>query len=207
MSLFDLFDWIKSLIERFGYFGITLGTFLESIFPPIPSEVIMGFSGFLVSEGKFNFTFVIFSAVLGNFLSISLIWYLGHKFGKEFLLKWGKYIGVTEEDVKRGEDLFQKHGYKMVFLCQTVPLARSWIAFPAGAMKTNYFKFILANTAGATIWLIVLCYLGFVAGENWEQITEVLKPFEYLFLGIFAIVAVIWGYKIFLVNRLPKKIV
>jgi membrane protein DedA with SNARE-associated domain len=205
MSLFDLFDWVKALIERFGYFGVFLGTFLESVFPPIPSEVIMGFSGFLISEGKFNWPLVVISAVLGNMLSVSLIWYLGHKYGRDFLLKWGKYIGVTSEDVKKGEDLFTKHGYKVVFLCQMVPLARSWIAFPAGIMKTNYLKFILTNTAGAAIWLTVLTYLGFIAGENWDQISETLKPFEYVFLAIFVIFALVWGYRVILVNKLSKK--
>lgn len=196
MSLFDLFDWTKALIERFGYVGIFLGTFLESVFPPIPSEVIMGFSGFLVSERVFSGWGVIVAALAGNIASASLIWWLGRRYGRDFLVRWGKYIGVTIAQIEKGERLFQRHGYKMVFFCQMVPLARSWIAFPAGVLQTKYLKFILVNSAGAAIWLSVLCYLGYVAGDNWSTISDTLKPFERVIVGLVGLIGLIWIYRL-----------
>lgn len=191
MSLFDLFDWTKALIEKFGYFGVFLGTFLESVFPPIPSEVIMGFSGFLISEGKFNPVITIIAAIFGNFCSASLIWFLGHKYGRAFIVKYGSKIGISVDEIEKGEKLFNKYGYKIVFASQIVPLIRSWIAFPAGVLKTRYWKFILTNTAGASIWLSFLAYLGYTAGNNWNKIEDTLKPFE---KGILFVFVVIFGY-------------
>lgn len=200
MSLFDLFDWVKNLIEQLGYVGVFIGVYLEAIFPPIPSEVIMGFSGFLISEGKFTWPLVIITAGLANFLSATTIWFVGHKFGKNFILRWGKYVGVGASDINKAESLFAKHGYKIVFACQMVPLARSWVGLPAGTLKTQYWKFIIANSSGAIIWLTVLAYFGFIAGENWDKIEEVFKPFERIILFLF--VAII-GYLIvkFILNK------
>lgn len=191
MGLFDLFDWAKNLIAELGYFGVFLGSFLESVFPPIPSEILLGFSGFLVSEGRFNFFWVIFFAVLGNMLSVSLIWLLGKTYGRAFIVKFGKYAGVSEKEMNKGEELFGKYGYWVVFGCQIVPLARTMIAFPAGVLKTQYYKFIIANSLGATIWFTFLTYLGMTLGNNWDTIEEILKPFERILFGL-AVIAVLY---------------
>ncbi len=204
MSIFDLFDLAKTLIEKMGYFGVFLGTFLESVFPPIPSEVIMGFSGFLISEGRFSWFPTLFAAILGNMASVSLLWYLGNKYGRGFILKIGKYGGFTENDIDRGEKLFAKYGYMIVLGCQLLPLARSWIAIPAGTLKTNYFKFIFFNTLGASIWLSVLCYVGYTLGKNWEEIEMIFKPYERFFLLILAAILIYIVYKFFR-SRIVKK--
>ena len=205
MSIFDLFDWTKELIERLGYFGVFIGTFLESVFPPIPSEVIMGFAGFLISEGEFNPILTIIAAVAGNFCSASLIWFLGRRYGRDFIVKYGHRIGVEPAEIDKGEKLFNKYGYKIVFASQMIPLVRSWIAFPAGVLKTKYWKFILTNSLGATIWLSLLAYLGFTAGENWETIENTLKPFERLILGAFVLFVVYLGVKWYLNRRNKPK--
>jgi len=201
MSIFDLFDFTKNLVAQMGYFGVFIGTFLESIFPPIPSEVILGFSGFLIADGKFSPIPTLIAAVAGNALSVSLIWLLGKKFGKPFLIRYGKYIGVSQNDILKGENLFNKHGYKMVFFCQMVPLARTLIAFPAGTLKTKYSAFIFANSLGATIWFSILLGLGYVFGENWDQVETFLKPFEYLILGTFAAIFLYLVYRFFVSKK------
>jgi membrane protein DedA with SNARE-associated domain len=190
MGLFDMFDWAKDLIARLGYFGIFLGSFLESIFPPIPSEILLGFSGFLVSEGRFVGFWVVFFAVLGNMLSVSLIWLLGKTYGRAFIIKFGKYAGVSEKEMNMGENLFQKYGYWVVFGCQVVPLARTMIAFPAGVLKTQYYKFIIANSLGASIWFSLLTYIGYSLGNNWGTIVDILKPFETVLFGLAILVVI-----------------
>ena len=196
MGLFDLFDWAKNLIAELGYFGVFLGSFLESVFPPIPSEILLGFSGFLVAEGRFQAPLVVFFAVLGNMLSVSLIWLLGKTYGRAFIVKFGKYAGVSEKEMNKGEELFDKYGYWVVFGCQIVPLARTMIAFPAGVLKTNYYKFIIANSLGATIWFSFLTYLGYSLGNNWDKIEEILKPFERVLFGIVVLVVLYLVFRI-----------
>lgn len=191
MSIFDLFDFAVEIIARLGYFGVFLGTFLEGVFPPIPSEILMGFSGFLIGQGRFQWFPTIIAASLGNIASVSLIWYVGKTLGRDFILKWGKYIGVNAKEIESGEKLFAKYGYGAVFVLQMVPLARTLIAFPAGTLKTVYWKFIIVNTIGATTWLTFLLYLGYTFGENWDKIEEFMKPFE---RGILAVAVAVFGY-------------
>jgi membrane protein DedA with SNARE-associated domain len=195
MSLFDLFNLTKDLIANLGYFGIFLGVFLEGVFPPIPSEIIMGFSGFLISEGRFGWLGVIICAVLGNFLSVSLIWLVGKKYGEKILLKWGKYIGISQKDFELAKKVFHKYGYWAVFGCQMLPLVRTLIAYPAGILGTRYTKFMLANTFGATIWFIFLTYLGFTFGKNWQQIEGLIKPLERGILVVLAFLLAFWVFK------------
>ncbi len=201
MNLFEVFNFAKDLIANFGYFGVFFGVFLEGVFPPIPSEVIMGFSGFLIAEGRFSWFGVILSAVLGNFLSVSLIWFLGKKYGKTLIFKWGKFVGVNQKEMNFGTKLFNKYGYGIVFVCQMIPIARTLIAFPAGFLGTKYYKFIIANSAGATIWLTFLTYLGFIFGENWENIENIIKPFERIILVMFILFFIYWIIKIIIELR------
>lgn len=190
INLFDFFELIKDIIARFGYAGVFFGTFIESLFPPIPSEVIMGFSGFLISEGRFQWIPTIFFATLGNALSVSLIWWIGKRYGRDVIVKWGKYIGVNNNDIEKGGQLFSKYGYWAVFFMQIIPLGRTLIAFPAGILNTQYLKFIAANSLGASIWFTFLAYIGYQAGDNWDSIEALVKPFETLLLGLFVIVAI-----------------
>jgi membrane protein DedA with SNARE-associated domain len=198
MSIFDLFDFAVEIIAKLGYFGVFLGTFLEGVFPPIPSEILMGFSGFLIGQGRFQWIPTIIVASLGNIASVSLIWFVGKTLGRDFILKWGKYIGVTAKEIESGEKMFAKYGYWAVFLLQMVPLARTLIAFPAGTLKTVYWKFIIVNTLGATAWLTFLLYLGYTFGENWEKIEDFMKPFERGILALAAVFFIFLGVKFFL---------
>lgn len=193
--LFDFINLVKNLIGGLGYFGVFAGTFLEAVFPPIPSELVMGFSGFLIADGKFDWIPVIVFALLGNILSVSLIYFIGKKYGKNFLIKYGRYVGVSEKEMNFGENLFKKHGYKIVLGCQVLPLARTTIAFPAGVLGLNYKKYIFFNTLGASVWLTVLTYIGFKLGENWLQITDKLKSFEDVGMIALVTLAIYLGYK------------
>jgi len=178
MSLTSAIEFIKNLIQTLGYFGIFIGTFIESFIAPIPSEPLLAFAGFLISEGKFTWFGVIFSAVLGNLTASALIWWLGNKYGENFILKYGKYIGYTKADLLKSESLFAKYGYFIVFACQLLPLMRSLISIPAGVLKTKLAPFLLATGLGAGIWLTILTSIGYSLGRNWESISDYLKPWE-----------------------------
>ena len=190
MNLELILNFFLNLIKDLGYFGVFFGTFVESIFPPIPSELIMGTAGLLVQQGKFNFILVVISALFGNLCSSALIWYLGHKFGQRFLLRYGKWIGFEKEDLEKSEQLFQKYGYTAIAVCQLIPGERSLISLPAGVLKTKLLPFLVATSIGAAIWLSILTYLGYLAGENWQIIEEWVKPYSNILFIIFMIAAV-----------------
>ncbi len=192
MNLLDLFEVFKEIIENFGYFGIFIGTLLESIFPPIPSEVILGFSGFLISEGRFNPILVFLAAIAGNIISISFIWWLGRTKGREFLIKRGKYFGFKEENLEKAENIFKKYGYPSLIICQFIPLVRSWISFPAGSLKTDYKKFIFYNTFGASIWFIIILSISYNLGENWTDISKIIEPVESVLLVLAVFIPVVY---------------
>ena len=188
----SIVNLVVGLVEKMGYFGVAIGTFMETIFPPIPSEIILGLAGKLVADGKFNFWLVILSGVIGNMLSVSLIWFLGRKYGISFILRFEKFLGIGQKDIDKAERIFAKWGYWAIFGLQVVPLFRTLVAIPAGILKTTYWKFILANTAGVTIWFSILTYAGIYLGQNYEQFAEALKPF-----GTIIKVVVIVGFVIF----------
>lgn len=178
MSLSSLFDFLLNAIDTLGYFGIFLGTFIESFIVPLPSELLMGLAGFLISQNRFSWFGVILAAVLGNALSSAIIWWLGRRYGKPFILKWGRLIGFDEEDYAQAEKLFNKYGYGAIFVCQMMPAVRSLVSIPAGVLRTKFWPFMACTMAGATLWLTFLTYLGFQAGANWKNIENIIKPFE-----------------------------
>lgn len=188
----SIVEFTKNIVLNLGYFGVFIGIFLEAVFPPIPSEVILGISGMLVNDKKFNFLLVLITAIMANFCSGSLIWFLGRKLGKDFIIRYGKWVGVEKDEVDKGVELFHKHGYKVVFVSQMIPLIRTLIAFPSGIAKTVYWKFILANSLGATIWFTILLWAGTFFGQKYEEIDNFIKPFERVVIGAVLLVAIAW---------------
>lgn len=174
----------------FGYFWLFMGTFSESFFVPIPSEILMGFSGYLISTGVWNWVLVIFFAVLGNVLSTAAVWKLGHDHGEKFILKWGRYVGYDEVELEQAKRLFNRWGYGIIFACQLMPVMRSVITVPAGVLKTKLLPTLFATGSGAAIWLSIWTYLGVQFGSNYKQIVEnpTVKMIErplYILIGIF----------------------
>ncbi len=180
--------FFKNLMETTGYFGLFLGTFSESFFVPIPSEILMGLAGFLIYEGKWNWAGVMFFAVLGNVTSTAIVWKLGHQYGEDFILKWGGYVGYDKDELDSARKLFDKWGYGIIFACQLMPVMRSVITVPAGVLKTKLAPTLIATGSGAAIWLAIWTYVGVQLGNNWQQVGEIAKKFEfplYILIGAF----------------------
>jgi membrane protein DedA with SNARE-associated domain len=172
----NIIEMLLQLVEQNGVFGVFLGVFAESIFPPIPSEVILGYAGYLVGAGKQGFIIMLIASVLGKIASSAPIWYLGKKYGHKFILSYGKYIGYTEKDYKSSEKLFAKYGYAAVLFSQFIPLVRSLISVPAGSLNIKFAPFILYTSIGAALWNTILIYIGMQLGESWNTIEELLSP-------------------------------
>lgn len=162
-----LVEFITSVISSLGYGGIFFLMILESALIPIPSEIIMPFSGFLASTGKLNSVGVILAGSLGNLVGSVITYYLGIRLGRAFLIKYGKYILFRVHHLVWTEQLFQKYGDKISFVGRLLPGVRTYISLPAGIGKSNFIKFVVYTLVGSIIWNSLLTYGGIQLGRSW----------------------------------------
>jgi membrane protein DedA with SNARE-associated domain len=179
-----LAEFITSVISSLGYGGIFILMILESALIPIPSEIIMPFSGFLVSSGKLGSVGVILAGSLGNLVGSVITYYLGIRLGRAFLIKYGKYILFREHHLVWTEQLFQKYGDKISFVGRLLPGVRTYISLPAGIGKSNFIKFVVYTLVGSIIWNSLLTYGGIQLGRSWQHIDKYSG-----YLDIIAVVA------------------
>ena len=184
-----LVNFIIQTIDFLGYSGIFLLMLLESCGLPIPSEVIMPFSGFLVALGKMNFWLVTFLGALGNLAGSLLAYWIGSKGGRPLIEKYGKYILISKHDLDLADRWFTKYGNLTVFFGRLLPVVRTYISFPAGIAKMNLKKFSLYTFIGALPWSALFAWLGVKMGNNWEIIRQKLHDFD-LAIGIIILLAV-----------------
>lgn len=170
------------IISHLGYLGIVLAMAIESALIPLPSEVIMPFSGFLVSKGELNFYLVILFGAVGNVLGSLLAYALGYygeeRFVRTFIKKYGKWVLITSHDLEISESWFRNHGEMVVFASRILPVVRTFISLPAGIAKMDLKKFILYTFLGSLIWGAVLTQIGRTLGENWQTLGPVFRKFD-----------------------------
>ncbi|NQY94953.1 MAG: DedA family protein [Campylobacteraceae bacterium] len=195
--LTDMTNFIVEMVGTLGYMGIFFMMFLESSFVPFPSEVVMIPAGYLVYKGEMNAGAAIFAGVSGSLFGALFNYYLALKFGRQFLIKYGKYVFIKEETVFKMENYFEKHGPISTFAGRLIPAVRQYISFPAGIAKMNLIKFSLYTSLGACIWVVILTLLGYYIGENQELIHEYLR---YIILSILFLLAV-GGYLYYRKNK------
>lgn len=186
-----LSSFIISIISATGYSGIFFLMALESACIPIPSEVVMPFSGYLVWEGRFEFVYVVLWGVLGNLAGSVLAYWAGYWGGRKLILKYGKYILLSSEDLELAENWFHKYGQSTVFFSRVLPVVRTFISLPAGIARMDFKKFCFYTLAGSLPWLWALAYVGVVMGENWEGIKVYFHKFD-VAVGIILAAGLIW---------------
>jgi membrane protein DedA with SNARE-associated domain len=186
----DITESIISLISSFSYFGIFIAAFIETIFPPIPSEIIFPLAGFISFKSNHNYFQVFlmaFSGALGSTLGAILIYFLSNRIGRVALVKIGKYLLVNEDKINKAENWFQHYGIYAVFLGRLAPGIREIISIPAGIARMNIGKFIIFTFAGSLIWSSLLISLGYIFGNSWNSLSSLLSD---LFPVLFAIVVI-----------------
>lgn len=171
-------DWVFRVVEKLGYAGIALLTLLENVFPPIPSEVIMPLAGFIASQGEFSLMGAIIVGSIGS-LAGSTIWYfIGRRIGSQRLRQWvdkhGRWLTMSNDDLDKVHDWFQRRGGIAVFIGRLVPGIRTWISVPAGLGDMPFLPFILYSAAGTTIWTALLTGAGYWLGSNFHNLQEPL---------------------------------
>jgi len=188
-------NWIIEFMEKFGYFGILLLIAVENLFPPIPSEVILTFGGFMTTKTELTPFGVIVVATLGSVVGAIILYYIGRIVSVERLEKivdrWGKVLRVKKEDLHRADAWFDKHGNKAVFFCRMIPLIRSLISVPAGMSGMKLTPFLLYTTLGTIIWNTLLVMLGTTLGDRWEDIVEFMDVYSNIAYAIIAIIALV----------------
>ena len=190
----DIVKFIVETVGSLGYVGIFIMMFLESTVFPIPSEVVMIPAGYLAYKGEMNIYIVIILGVLGSLGGALFNYYFALKFGRKFLMKYGKYFFVSHESIEKTEKFFKNHGHISTFSGRLIPGLRHYISLPAGLAKMNLFVFCLFTTLGATIWVIILTVLGYYIGDNEELVKEYLR---YLIIGLLISLSILafWYYK------------
>lgn len=190
---------LLDLIAQIGYEWIAFAMFLENLFPPIPSELIMPFGGFLAGQGKMQLWFVILAGVLGTYIGVLpfyILWYILHK--EKLLIRtdrrWG-YVGISVQDIQKAFDAFHKRGYPFVLFWRFIPLFRTIISFPAGAVRMNFRRYSVYTLLGSLIWCSLLAYVGYVLGDQWTRVGAVMKEYEHLILWCIVIALIIFVRK------------
>jgi membrane protein DedA with SNARE-associated domain len=173
-------DWIIRLIEQSGYLGIGFLMFLETLFPPIPSELIMPLAGVAAAQSNMSLPLAIASGTAGAMLG-NTIWYLaaralGHDRLRPIVLRHGKWLTVSWSDVERAHRWFDAHGVAFVFVARVLPTVRTLVSIPAGLLDMRFRNFVIASTAGTAIWTTILATAGYKLRENFTDIERIIEP-------------------------------
>jgi membrane protein DedA with SNARE-associated domain len=189
-------DWITNTMQTLGYFGIGFLMFMENLFPPIPSELIMPLAGFTVSKGEMNFQYAVLAGVVGTLLG-ALPWYyagklLGEQRLRSFFDRYGKWLGLSGEDIDKANHWFHRHGGRAVLLCRLVPGVRTLISLPAGISEMSMAPFLLYSAIGTTLWVSLLTYAGVKLGDHYDLVEHYMGPVSKLVLGGLLMALIAW---------------
>src|SRR3990167_6814347 len=184
-------EWALAVIKETGYSGIFILSALESAAVPIPSEVVIPFSGFLVITGKFSFWGVVWVATLANLAGSVVLFLVGRSGGRWFVEKYGRYLLIHKIDMDRADVWFEKHGVRAVFFSRMLPVVRTFISLPAGIAGMNIWKFSIFTFLGALPWNFVLAFIGYKAGENWNLLHNYFRKAN-IFIVALILIVVVW---------------
>jgi membrane protein DedA with SNARE-associated domain len=190
--------FLNGLYGAVGYLGVMVAMAIESAMIPLPSELILPYAGFLVSDpsqieplthAAWSYWIVVIVATVGNTLGSLVGYAIGAWGGRPFLERWGRYLLIRPHEIELAERFFDRYGPATAFLSRLLPIVRTFISFPAGVARMPLGKFIAYSTAGALPWSMVLVYAGERLGANWVDIRRALQPFD-LAIAIAAVVLV-----------------
>ncbi|MFD1173781.1 DedA family protein [Oceanobacillus picturae] len=196
-------NWITNIMEQFGYLGILLMMALENLFPPIPSEIVLPFGGFLTTYTNITVWGVVIAATIGSLLGAVILYWIGTLLDvdrlERIIKRWGRIARIKVEDVHKADTWFDKYGYWTVLIGRMVPVVRSLISIPAGMSNMRFGLFMLFTVIGTLIWNSILITVGVILGESWHDITSFMDLYSdivYFFLAvIFAILLYLYFRK------------
>ncbi len=190
-------DYILTFMREFGYVAMFIAMVLENANIPIPSEVVLGFAGYLIAQGVFDMTTTMIVATLAGVVGSILSYWIGEHGGRPLLLRYGKYIFFNERKFHMAEKLFAKYGGAAVFIGRLLPGIRTFISFPAGVAKYPMGKFILWTVLGTIPWTVLLVWLGVKLGEHWQDLIKYNHEFLLVVMAVIGIAGIVlwWRYR------------
>lgn len=201
--------WVMDVIASLGYPGIFLLMAAESALIPIPSEIIMPFSGFLATEGRFTLLNIALTGALGNLAGSWIAYAIGFwgekALVRKLVIKWGKYILLTEEEFDFSLKLFARYGQWVAAIARVLPAIRTVISLPAGIAKLSFWKFSALTFVGSFIWSYFLGYLGVKLGENWQIIRPYFRKFDFVIVALTIILVASYIYYKFRKHKVSGK--
>lgn len=213
----DLANWVQDVINQFGYLGVALLVVIENVFPPIPSEIVLPFAGFVAQQGasavnatagaaQSDTTVVgmMIAATVGSVVGALILYFVSAAIGPErlrgFVERFGKWFGVKSSDLVRAEEWFDRRSVAAVLIGRCVPLIRSIVSIPAGFRRMKLTSFVVLTAIGSAVWNIALIGAGAVLGDQWERVGEYVGVFQWL-----VIAAVLLLLVRFVVSRLKNR--
>lgn len=192
--------WIFSLIDHFGYLAVMLLIAIENIFPPIPSEVILSFGGFMTTHTKMNIFGLIIASTIGALIGALVLYWIGTFLNEQrlenlFNHSFFKKLGFKKDDVKKSIAWFDKHGVKAIFFGRCIPVVRSLISIPAGIAKVALPKFVILTALGSLLWNTVLISLGAYMGSKWETIVLIFEEYSLVVVILLIIACIYFGVR------------
>lgn len=187
-------QWIIDTITRMGAMGVFLLTLLETVFPPIPSELIMPLAGYLASRGEMTLIGALVAGTLGSLLGALLLYWLGRKYGQERLLRFadrhGRWLTLSRQDIERASSWFSRHGAWAVLLCRLIPGLRSLISIPAGIQRMPLGVFVACTAVGSAMWTAALVGLGYAMGARFDEVERYVGTVSNTVVGIIVVMYV-----------------
>lgn len=186
-------------MEQFGYFGVAFLIMIENIFPPIPSEVILTFGGFMTTHTSLNITGMVLASTVGAVLGALILYFIGRLLDisrlEKIIDRYGKFLRLTKEDLFKADAWFERYNVWTVFFCRFIPLIRSLISIPAGMSDMSLGLFLVFTTIGTLIWNTILIYLGSIVGAQWETIVhymDIYSNIAYAIIALAIILLAVW---------------
>lgn len=179
---------VLMMLSSLGYLGIALGLMIEII----PSEIVLGYGGYMISKGILNYPMAIISGIIGGTFAQLFLYWAGYYGGRPFLEKYGKYVFIHKKHIDLSEQWFEKYGAGVIFTARFIPVVRHAMSIPAGISKMPIGKFTLYTVAAMLPWTIFFLYLGEVLGKNWVNIKTIAQPYVLPTIAVAIVAAVIY---------------
>ena len=173
-------NWITGILQQLGYLGLAFLMFLENVFPPIPSELIMPLAGFMVAKGELTFLGVVIAGTIGSVAGALPLYFFGRKLGKQRVIAWadahGRWLTISGRHIERVTSWLDGHGTWAIFFGRLVPGVRSLISVPAGIARMDFATFLVLTTLGSALWSALLAGAGYLLGSNFEAVEKFIGP-------------------------------
>lgn len=196
----DLTAWITDVVETLGWVGVAALVALESVFPPIPSEAVLPLAGYVAGRGGPSFLGLVLAAtvgsVAGSWMLYGIAASVGHVRIHRFVIRYGKFFGVDEQELERAEAWFDRRGSVAVLVGRCVPLIRSLVSLPAGVRRMPAVRFTVLTAIGSAVWNFSLIGAGVLLGEHWERVSEAVGVFQLVVIACILVAVALYARRL-----------